>query len=44
MTEILVVSQDAIMVVRVQAYQRSAARAAAVVASSFWNGGVSLCG
>jgi hypothetical protein len=44
MTAVLVVSQDAIMVVRVQAYQRIAARAAAIVASSFRYGGVNLCG
>lgn len=36
MTAILVVSQDVIVVVRVQAYQRIAAQAAAIEASSFW--------
>jgi len=35
MTAVLVVSQDAIMVLRLQAYQREAARAAVCVASSF---------
>lgn len=43
MTMVLVVSQDAIVVFRVQAYQRRAARAAAIVASSCRSESVNMC-
>ena len=43
MTKGLVVSQDAIVVLRVRAYQRRAARAAAIAASSCRLKGVDLC-